>query len=87
MYKPFCTRTYVLLVALLRGSGNLRLVKSVCKCRDVVMLARAAVSGDETALDMFNWKKSNKGGGFALGSQEGLSFYISTADGEKYDGC
>lgn len=47
------------------------------------MLARAAVSGDETALDMFNWKKTNKGGGFTLGSQEGLSFYISTADGKK----
>lgn len=46
------------------------------------MLARAAVSGDESALDMFNWKKSNKGAAFALGSQEGLAFYISTADGE-----
>lgn len=51
---------------------------------DVAMLARAAVSGDETALDMFNWKKSNKGGGFALGSQEGLSFYISAADGNVF---
>ncbi|XP_057178232.1 intraflagellar transport protein 140 homolog isoform X2 [Triplophysa rosa] len=51
---------------------------------DVTMLARAAVSGDETALDMFNWKKSNKRGGFALGSQEGLSFYISTADGNVF---
>uniref|UniRef100_A0A673HQW8 Intraflagellar transport 140 homolog (Chlamydomonas) n=1 Tax=Sinocyclocheilus rhinocerous TaxID=307959 RepID=A0A673HQW8_9TELE len=29
---------------------------------DVAMLAHAAVSGDESALDMFNWKKSNKGG-------------------------
>lgn len=52
-------------------------------CRDVAMLARAAVSGDETALDMFNWKKSNKGAAFALGSQEGLAFFISTADGER----
>ncbi len=50
--------------------------------RDVAMLARAAVSGDESALDMFNWKKSNKGA-FALGSQEGLAFCISTADGER----
>ncbi|XP_043081946.1 intraflagellar transport protein 140 homolog isoform X2 [Puntigrus tetrazona] len=50
---------------------------------DVAMLARAAVSGDESALDMFNWKKSNKGV-FALGSQEGLAFYISTADGCVY---
>uniref|UniRef100_A0A671LEX3 Intraflagellar transport protein 140 homolog n=1 Tax=Sinocyclocheilus anshuiensis TaxID=1608454 RepID=A0A671LEX3_9TELE len=51
---------------------------------DVAMLARAAVSGDESALDMFNWKKSNKGAAFALGSQEGLTFYISTADGSVY---
>uniref|UniRef100_A0A672N0M4 Intraflagellar transport 140 n=1 Tax=Sinocyclocheilus grahami TaxID=75366 RepID=A0A672N0M4_SINGR len=52
---------------------------------DVAMLARAAVSGDESALDMFNWKKSNKGAAFALGSQEGLTFYISTADGSVYN--
>lgn len=51
---------------------------------DVAMLARAAVSGDENALDMFNWKKSSKGAAFALGSQEGLAFYISTADGSVY---
>ncbi|RXN07484.1 intraflagellar transport protein 140-like [Labeo rohita] len=51
---------------------------------DVAMLARAAVSGDETALDMFNWKKSNKGAAFALGSQEGLAFFISTADGSVF---
>uniref|UniRef100_A0A673G7I8 Intraflagellar transport protein 140 homolog n=1 Tax=Sinocyclocheilus rhinocerous TaxID=307959 RepID=A0A673G7I8_9TELE len=51
---------------------------------DVAMLARAAVSGDESALDMFNWKKSNKRAAFALGSQEGLTFYISTADGSVY---
>ncbi|CAM4723917.1 unnamed protein product [Leuciscus chuanchicus] len=51
---------------------------------DVAMLARAAVSGDESALDMFNWKKSNKGAVFALGSQEGLAFYISAADGSVY---
>ncbi|KAK9953000.1 hypothetical protein ABG768_017026 [Culter alburnus] len=51
---------------------------------DVAMLARAAVSGDESALDMFNWKKSNKGAAFALGSQEALAFYISTADGSVF---
>lgn len=51
---------------------------------DVAMLARAAVSGDESALDMFNWKKSNKGAVFALGSQEVLAFYISAADGSVY---
>ncbi|XP_056125550.1 intraflagellar transport protein 140 homolog [Rhinichthys klamathensis goyatoka] len=51
---------------------------------DVATLARAAVSGDESALDMFNWKKSNKGAVFAMGSQEGLAFYISAADGSVY---
>ncbi|TRY92904.1 hypothetical protein DNTS_005716, partial [Danionella cerebrum] len=51
---------------------------------DVALLARAAVSGDESALDMFNWKKSSKGSGFALGSQEALAFYISTSDGTVY---
>jgi hypothetical protein len=27
---------------------------------DISQLAKAAVSGDESALDMFNWKKSGK---------------------------
>ncbi|XP_076827042.1 intraflagellar transport protein 140 homolog isoform X2 [Brachyhypopomus gauderio] len=52
---------------------------------DMAMLARAAVSGDEDALDKFNWKKSNKGvGAFSPGSQDGLTIYASTADGCVY---
>ncbi|XP_074475359.1 intraflagellar transport protein 140 homolog [Sebastes fasciatus] len=44
---------------------------------DVAMLARASVSGDESALDMFSWK----GAPLKMGPQEGLAFYVSTADG------
>ncbi|XP_049336025.1 intraflagellar transport protein 140 homolog isoform X1 [Astyanax mexicanus] len=52
---------------------------------DVAMLAKAAVSGDEDALDKFNWRKSSKGGGvWSPGSQEGLTIYASTADGCVY---
>ncbi|KAJ8364162.1 hypothetical protein SKAU_G00129930 [Synaphobranchus kaupii] len=48
---------------------------------DMVQLARAAVSGDENALDMFNWRKAGKGASLKLGSLEGLTFFVSTADG------
>ncbi|KAL4676088.1 hypothetical protein H8959_010233 [Pygathrix nigripes] len=48
---------------------------------DLVQLAKAAVSGDEKALDMFNWKKSSSGSLLKMGSQEGLSFFISLMDG------
>lgn len=41
------------------------------------MLARASVSGDESALDRFSWK----GAPLKIGPQEGLTFYVSTADG------
>jgi len=46
---------------------------------DVAMLARASVRGDESALDMFSWK----GAPLKMGPQEGLAFYVSTADGES----
>lgn len=45
---------------------------------DVAKLARASVSGDESALDMFSWK----GAPLKMGPQEGLAFYVSTADGK-----
>jgi len=49
-------------------------------------MARAAVSGDESALDMFNWKKSGPGvpkGGNPYGlSSEALGFYVGTESGE-----
>uniref|UniRef100_A0AAA9RV10 Intraflagellar transport 140 n=1 Tax=Bos taurus TaxID=9913 RepID=A0AAA9RV10_BOVIN len=48
---------------------------------DLVQLARAAVSGDEKALDMFNWKKSGFRSILKMGSQEGLSFFVSLTDG------
>ncbi|KAL7372671.1 hypothetical protein ABVT39_020471 [Epinephelus coioides] len=47
---------------------------------DVAMLARASVSGDENALDMFSWK----GAPLKMGPQEGLTFYVSTADGKVH---
>ncbi|XP_062999141.1 intraflagellar transport protein 140 homolog [Elgaria multicarinata webbii] len=48
---------------------------------DLVQLAKAAVSGDEKALDMFNWRKSGMGMPLKMGPQEGLSFFISVTDG------
>ncbi|XP_070423153.1 intraflagellar transport protein 140 homolog [Equus przewalskii] len=48
---------------------------------DLVQLAKAAVSGDEKALDMFNWRKSSFGNFLKMGSQEGLSFFVSLMDG------
>ncbi|KAF3704522.1 Intraflagellar transport protein 140 -like protein WD and tetratricopeptide repeats protein 2 [Channa argus] len=47
---------------------------------DVAMLARASVSGDESALDLFSWK----GAPLKMGPQEGLAFYVSTADGKVH---
>eukprot|EP00064_Thunnus_orientalis_P004559 superscaffoldBa00000416_g4571 len=44
------------------------------------MLARASVSGDESALDMFSWK----GAPLKMGPQEGLAFYVSTAHGKVH---
>ncbi|XP_062330983.1 intraflagellar transport protein 140 homolog isoform X2 [Osmerus eperlanus] len=51
---------------------------------DVAMMARAAVSGDESALDMFTWRKAGKGVPLKMGPQEGLLFYVSTADGKVH---
>uniref|UniRef100_A0A0K8RTW7 Intraflagellar transport protein 140-like n=1 Tax=Crotalus horridus TaxID=35024 RepID=A0A0K8RTW7_CROHD len=48
---------------------------------DLVQLAKAAVSGDEKALDMFNWRKSGMGLPLKMGPQEGLSFFVSVIDG------
>lgn len=48
-------------------------------CSDVAKLARESVSGDESALDMFSWK----GAPLKMGPQEGLAFYVSTADGKS----
>ncbi|XP_042554090.1 intraflagellar transport protein 140 homolog isoform X1 [Dipodomys spectabilis] len=50
---------------------------------DLVQLAKAAVSGDEKALDMFNWRKSGFGSLLKMGSQDGLSFFVSLTDGAE----
>lgn len=53
---------------------------------DIAQLARAAVSGDESALDMFNWKKgkNNARGGAPFGAQEALTFFVGGATGLFY---
>lgn len=55
------------------------MVRSNFTFSDVARLARASISGDEAALDMFSWK----GAPLKMGPQEGLAFYISTADGSR----
>eukprot|EP00058_Branchiostoma_floridae_P021724 XP_002607214.1 hypothetical protein BRAFLDRAFT_118626 [Branchiostoma floridae] len=50
---------------------------------DISGLARAAVSGDEKALDMFSWKKS-LGSKITLGPSEGLAFFLGGIDGDVY---
>ncbi|XP_065539645.1 intraflagellar transport protein 140 homolog isoform X5 [Lathamus discolor] len=51
---------------------------------DFVQLAKAAVSGDEKALDMFNWRKAGAGAPLKMGLQEGLSFFIALTDGSVH---
>ncbi|KAL4622724.1 hypothetical protein GN956_G19824 [Arapaima gigas] len=55
------------------------LFRPVTPAEDVAQLARAAVSGDESALDMFNWRTAGKG--TLLKTQEGMAFFVSTDDG------
>jgi len=52
---------------------------------DLASLAKAAVSGDEAALDLLSW---NKGGGkvkMSLGPQESLCFFVGGTNGESVD--
>uniref|UniRef100_A0A8C3C4F6 Intraflagellar transport protein 140 homolog n=1 Tax=Cairina moschata TaxID=8855 RepID=A0A8C3C4F6_CAIMO len=51
---------------------------------DFVQLAKAAVSGDEKALDMFNWRKAGTGAPLKMGLQEGLSFFVTLMDGSVH---
>ncbi|KAI8794129.1 intraflagellar transport protein 140, partial [Biomphalaria glabrata] len=47
---------------------------------DINSLARAAVSGDESTLDMFYWKRGGKNKApTPFGPQESLSFFIGGA--------
>lgn len=43
------------------------------------------MSGDESALDMFNWKKGKSGVmiGSSLGSSESLAFFVAGASGKN----
>ncbi|XP_072275167.1 intraflagellar transport protein 140 homolog [Pyxicephalus adspersus] len=50
------------------------LFKPVAPEEDMTQLAKAAVSGDEKALDKFNWKMKT-------GTQQEFSFFLSTGDG------
>ncbi|XP_057603578.1 intraflagellar transport protein 140 homolog isoform X4 [Hippopotamus amphibius kiboko] len=52
---------------------------------DLVQLAKAAVSGDEKALDVFSWRKSGFGSFLKMGPQEGLSFFVSLTNGDQDD--
>lgn len=50
--------------------------------RDISALARAAVSGDESALDMFNWKSNLGTRPSHFGAPaEALGFYVGTREG------
>ncbi|KAG9476789.1 hypothetical protein GDO78_002272 [Eleutherodactylus coqui] len=50
------------------------LFKPLAPEEDMAQLAKAAVSGDEKALDMFNWKMK-------AAAQQEFSFFLSTGDG------
>ncbi|NWZ86043.1 IF140 protein, partial [Poecile atricapillus] len=66
--------------------------KCLCHCvfrpplpgEDFVKLAKAAVSGDEKALDKFNWEKAGIGPPLKTTVQEGLSFFITLTDGSVH---
>jgi len=52
---------------------------------DLASLAKAAVSGDEAALDLLSW---NRGGGkvkMSLGPQESLCFFVGGTNGAWVD--
>ncbi|XP_068100486.1 intraflagellar transport protein 140 homolog isoform X2 [Hyperolius riggenbachi] len=53
------------------------LFKPIAPEEDMSQLAKAAVSGDEKALDKFNWKMKT-------GTQREFSFFLSTGDGSVH---
>ncbi|KAG2455575.1 IF140 protein, partial [Polypterus senegalus] len=59
-------------------------IRPVLPGEDLVKLARAAVSGDENALDMFNWKKTSKGGQNKTALQDALTVFVSSDDGSVH---
>jgi len=53
---------------------------SLCITSDLASLAKAAVSGDEAALDMLSWKKGKVR--MSLGPQESLTFFVGGINGQ-----
>eukprot|EP00794_Sanderia_malayensis_P006805 gene6805-7574_t len=51
---------------------------------DVAAAARAAVSGDESALDMFTWSKSNSKSKLNFGSSDSSQLFFGTGEGGVY---
>ncbi|NXA13871.1 IF140 protein, partial [Sapayoa aenigma] len=51
---------------------------------DFLQLAKAAVSGDEKALDMFNWGKAGAKSPLKMAVQEGLFFFVALTDGSVH---
>jgi intraflagellar transport protein 140 len=51
---------------------------------DVASLAKAAVSGDESALDMFAWQKGKVNMKMTLGQQESLTFFLGGRNGSVF---
>ncbi|KAG8433191.1 hypothetical protein GDO86_017467 [Hymenochirus boettgeri] len=60
------------------------LFKPLSPNEDLVQLAKAAVSGDEKALDMFNWTKSEKMTPMKTTTQQEFHFFLSAKDGSVY---
>ncbi|XP_077862626.1 intraflagellar transport protein 140 homolog [Saccoglossus kowalevskii] len=51
---------------------------------DMAALARAAVSGDESALDMFSWKKGGKGPMKVSGDPDAQTCFIGGSEGNAF---
>jgi len=51
---------------------------------DLASLAKAAVSGDEAALDLLSWNKGGKVK-MSVGPQESLCFFVGGTNGEWVD--
>lgn len=53
---------------------------------DIAALARAAVSGDEKALDLFTWKTRGKGNTklSVFGPTEALAFFVGGESGRWF---
>ena len=59
-------------------SSKLKIIIFLYFFSDIPSLAKAAVAGDEAALDMLSWRKSNKGSS----QSSDYSFFFGVADGK-----